>query len=91
MADRKLNGSVDILAGALRAVVAEAIEASKEDIRTELEVIKQDIHTELEVIKQELGTVKQELGTVKQDILTEMDQRIDKRFKQHRKDVASDV
>ncbi len=84
MADRKLNGSVDILAGALRAVVAEAIEASKEDIRTELEVIKQDIHTELEVIKQELGTVKQ-------DILTEMDQRIDKRFKQHRKDVASDV
>ncbi len=83
MANNQLNGSVDLLAQALRDVVTEAVTGAVQGIRGE---IKEDMAVMEKSLREEIQSVK-----------TDLEQRIDitntnvqAQLAEHRKNIASD-
>lgn len=73
-----LNGSVDLLAQAMRRVFAEAVEGAVEPLQKEVK----GIHNDLTGIRENMAT-KDDLKTTNDNVQSQL--------AQHRKDITSDV
>lgn len=84
---RKLNGSVDLLAKAMRDVFTESVETAIEPLRTEM-------RTEIRAMRTEMRDMESRLNGRIDETNARIDttnQNMQAQFAQHRKDVADDV
>ena len=93
MSGSKLNGSVDLLAKAMRQVFTEAVQEGVQPIKESVDGLKQDV----DGLKQDVGGLKQDVGGLKQDVgglkqgLETTNNNVQAQLAQNRKDISKDV
>ena len=86
MTNKKLNGSVDLLAKALRGVLTEAIEVGQDETRKDMAIFKKD----MAIFKKDMAILKKDMESLSGTMVTQASLQ-QKQFHQHRKDVVADI
>jgi len=82
----KMNGSVDLLAKAMRQVFTEAVEDAVEPLREDVKDIRENMTT-----KDDLKAVEGRLDKKIDDGQRTTNENVQAQLAQHRQDIASDV
>ena len=102
-----LNGSVELLARAMREVITDAVTQGMGPLSGQVACIRQDltgVKDDLAEVKEDLAAVKEDLAEVKEDLagvkdevkvlgvrMDNMESNVQAQLAEHRKQVAADV
>jgi len=89
MANDNLNGSVDLLANAMRKVFSEAVEGAVKPLTLEVKAITSEvkaIQSEVKAIKSEVKAMRSDINDLKEENQTTRD-NVQSQLASHRKEV----